>query len=147
MKKILKLIFNIIGLILFIGSIILEKVFNFEYVIYLYLATYLVLGFDVLKDTINRIIHKDIFNENLLMVVASLGALFINEGIESIMVIILYMIGETLKDKAIDNSTKQIKDLIGLQVDEVTLVDGTIKNIKDTKEALINMIWKGCLSI
>ena len=67
------------------------------------------------------------------MVVASLGALLINEGIESIMVIILYMVGETLKDKAIDNSTKQIKDLIGLQVDEVTLVDGTIKNIKDIK--------------
>lgn len=142
-NKILKLIFNIIGLILFIGSIILEKVFNFEYVIYLYLATYLVLGFDVLKDTINRIIHKDIFNENLLMVVASLGALFINEGIESIMVIILYMIGETLKDKAIDNSTKQIKDLIGLQVDEVTLVDGTIKNIKDTKEGEIIIVKVG----
>lgn len=132
-NKIFKLIFNIIGLLLFVGSILLEKVFNFEHVFYLYLLTYLVLGFEVLKDTINRIIHKDIFNENLLMVVASLGALLINEGIESIMVIILYMVGETLKDKAIDNSTKQIKDLIGLQVDEVTLVDGTIKNIKDIK--------------
>lgn len=137
------IISKVIGLLAFVTAIILDKGYNKDYSIYLYLLSYLSLGFEIIKNTINRIIHGDIFNENLLMLVASIGALLIREGIESVMVIILFMVGETLKNKAIDNTTKEVKKLINLKVEKVTLEDGTTKDTKDVKVGEIVIVKVG----
>lgn len=134
---------NILGILSFITAIILDKGYSKDYSLYIYLASYILLGFEIIKNTFNRIIHGDIFNENLLMLIASTGALFIKEGIESIMVIVLFIIGETLKNKAIDNSTKEVKKLMNLKVDTVTLEDGSVKNTKDVTVGEIVIVKVG----
>ncbi len=65
------------------------------------------------------------------MVIASLGALIIDEPVESIMVILLYRIGEYLQNRAVEKSKQSIQSLMELKVDTVTLADGNVKNVKE----------------
>ena len=69
-----------------------------------------------------------VFDENFLMIIASLGALYIGEYEESVLILILYQIGESLSDRAILKSKKSIESLLDLRGDFVNvIVDGKIK--------------------
>ncbi len=102
-----------------------------------FISAYILLAYDIIYKSINGIIHKDIFNESLLMVVASLGAIIlsvispIKEFFEGCAVILFYKVGEYLQDKATDSTKDAIQSLLEIKVDEVTLIDGTKKKIKD----------------
>ena len=125
------LIINLIGLAIFITFVILRIVNNNPYYLIGFCVSYVLIGYDILWGSIKGIIHGNIFNENLLMVIASIGAIAINEPIEGIMVITLYKIGEFLQDKATDRSKESIKGLIELKANNVTLTSGEVKDVKD----------------
>lgn len=117
MKK--SFIFRIITcLILGIGGFAVEHVainYNNEISIALYILAYCVIGIDIVFKAIRNIFHGEIFDENFLMVVATLGALAIGEYPEAIAVMFLYQIGEEFQDIAVGKSRNAIKELMQIK--------------------------------
>lgn len=117
MKK--SFIFRIITcLILGIGGFAVEHVainYNNEISIVLYILAYCVIGIDIVFKAIRNIFHGEIFDENFLMVVATLGALAIGEYPEAIAVMFLYQIGEEFQDIAVGKSRNAIKELMQIK--------------------------------
>ena len=74
-----------------------------------FMLSYLIVGFDIIKEAVEGVIHKDIFNENLLMTIASIGAFAVGEYSEGCMVVFLFTIGEYLQGLALEKSRKSIK--------------------------------------
>ena len=74
-----------------------------------YLAAYLVIGYQVLRKALNNIKRGKIFDENFLMAVASVGAFVIGEYPEAVAVMLFYQIGELFEDYAVGKSRKSIR--------------------------------------
>ncbi|MBP5408440.1 MAG: cadmium-translocating P-type ATPase [Bacilli bacterium] len=166
-KSVLKTIILFIGIALFVCGLVimhlgdeeiienlsLDKPFIADplYTILLYITfvpAYFCVAYDIIYKSFIGIIHKDIFNESFLMLVASLGALCLsffgeNEFVESCAVILLYKLGEHLQSRATDKSKRAIKELIEMKKDSVTLKDGTIKSVKEVKIGEIITIKAG----
>lgn len=138
-SKTISKIFLIVGVVIFAISLVFKILtdenvieINLEWPIRIaFIVSYLMLGYEIIWNSVRGFINKDFFNENLLMVIASLGALIIDEPVESIMVILLYRIGEYLQDKAVEKSKNSIQSLMELKVDTVTLAGGEVKNVKE----------------
>lgn len=83
----------------------------------LYATSYLIISRPIIKEVIESFRNgiKNIFNENFLMTVASLGALLIGEYTEAVVVMILFQLGEYLESKAVSKSEKSIKSLTELK--------------------------------
>lgn len=111
-KQILKIC---IALFLYIITMIIN--IN-EFVIFaLFFGAYLIAGGDVLLKAIKNILKGEVFDENFLMTLATLGAFAIKEYPEAVMVMILYQIGEFLQDKAVEKSKKSISTLMDIRPD------------------------------
>lgn len=104
--------------------------------------SYLIVGFQVIKEAVEGILHKDVFNENFLMTIASLGAFAVGEYTEGCAVMFLFTIGEFLQSLAVQRSRKSIKDMLELKPQEVTV-------IRDGREIILNPseVEKGDLMI
>ena len=97
--------------------------------------SYLIMGFGIIKEAVEGIIHGDVFNENFLMSIASLGAFAVGEYVEGCAVMFLFTIGEFLQSLAVQKSRKSIKDMLELKPQEVTVIrDG--KEITVSPEAV-----------
>lgn len=88
-----------------------------------FMLSYLIVGFDIIKEAVEGVMHKDIFNENLLMTIASLGAFAVGEYSEGCMVVFLFTIGEFLQGLALDKSRKSIKNMLEAKVEVVNIID------------------------
>ena len=88
------------------------------------IIAYLLAGFSVLKEAVENIAHGEIFDENFLMTVASIGAFCIGEYPEAVAVMLLYEIGEWLQDKAVGSSRASIKALVNVRPDHANLIRG-----------------------
>lgn len=129
-----ELIRIIIALVLFIVLLIIDKVLNLETIIpnannygwllpfFLYLSLYLYIGYDVLYKAIRNIFHGEIFDENFLMCLATIGAFGIKEFSEGVAVLLLYQIGEWFQDYAVKKSRKSISSLMDIRPDYANLV-------------------------
>lgn len=93
--------------------------------------SYLIMGFGIVKEAVEGIIHGDIFNENFLMTVASLGAFAVGEYTEGCAVMFLFTIGEFLQSLAVQKSRKSIKNILELKPQQVTV-------LRDGKESVIS---------
>lgn len=131
----LSLIVFLVSVLLFIPTVIYWHVSDNHswYMLVVFGVLYLAIGYKVLINSFKNFIHGEIFDENLLMLVASIGAFCINEPAEAILVILLYRIGEKLQASAIDRSTKEIEGLMKLKVEHATLRDGTEKELSEIK--------------
>lgn len=89
-----------------------------------FMLSYLIVGFDIIKEAVEGVMHKDIFNENLLMTIASLGAFAVGEYSEGCMVVFLFTIGEFLQGLALNKSRKSIKNMLEAKVEVVNIIDG-----------------------
>lgn len=87
----------------------------------LFLVAYLIVGADVLLRAIKNILKGQIFDENFLMSLATIGAICIKEFPEAVMVMILYQIGEYMQDRAIDKSKDSIAALMDIRPDYANL--------------------------
>lgn len=129
------------GVLLVAGYILSEltergvlSVPNFVYLI-CFGISYLIMGFGIIKEAVEGIIHGDVFNENFLMSIASLGAFAVGEYVEGCAVMFLFTIGEFLQSLAVQKSRKSIKDMLELKPQEVTVIrDG--KEITVSPEAV-----------
>lgn len=83
--------------------------------LFLFIAAYLTAGYEILLTAIKNIFGGEIFDENFLMSIATLGAIVIGEYPEAVMVMILYQIGEYFQDIAVTKSRKSIKDLMDIK--------------------------------
>ena len=95
------------------------------------IPAYLICGWPVLVNAGRNIIHGQIFDENFLMTIATLGAIAIHEIPEAVAVMLFFQIGERLQDFAVGKSRHSIKSLLALRPDKANLmVDGTIQVVK-----------------
>lgn len=108
----------IISAVLYISAIILKNTQKIMYAeLILYAAAYIIAGYDVIMRSAKNIIHGKIFDENLLMTIASIGAFLIGEYPEGAAVMLLYQIGERLQDKAVDKSERSIESLLDVRAE------------------------------
>ena len=77
------------------------------------------MGFSILREAVEGVLAKNIFNENLLMAVASLGAFAIGEYSEGCAVVLLYTVGEFLQSLAVQKSRSSIKGMLEQKPDTV----------------------------
>lgn len=84
--------------------------------------SYLIVGFSIIKEAVEGIIHGDIFNENFLMGIASIGAFAVGEYTEGCAVMFLFTIGEFLQSLAVQKSRKSIKNMLELKPQETTVL-------------------------
>lgn len=101
--------------------------------IVLYIIAYMAIGYKIILKAFKHLFSKDMFDENLIMTVATLGAMAIGEYTEAIAVLVLYMIGEMLQDKAVDSSKEKISKVLDLKISEVMLKEGKAKRTEDVK--------------
>lgn len=92
--------------------------------LFVYLAIYLFVAYDVLLKAVRNLFSGGIFDENFLMSLASIGAFVISEFAEGVAVVLLYQIGETFQSYAVNKSRKSISSLMNLHTDTVRLVLG-----------------------
>lgn len=106
----------IITSVLLIGIDFIET--NDLYVeLVLYLIPYFIIGYDILKKAFRGIIHREIFDENFLMCVATIGAMLSKEFEEGVAVMLFYQIGEWFQSYAVGRSRKNIASLMDIRPD------------------------------
>jgi len=130
---------TISNLLFFVGLIIflIAVIFDTDY---LYLIGYILTANKILRRTYNNARKKIFFDENTLMVIATMSALYIQEYIEAIAVVVLYTIGEYFQNRAVNKSRNEIENLINLKVTEVTVVNGIKQYTKRPEEVEVGDI-------
>ena len=112
-KKLIKII---IAFILFLVSMIFN--FNNEWINnILFIISYLIVGFEIIKKALRNIIRGKVFDENFLMTIATIGAFGIGEYPEAVAVMLFYQVGELFQSYAVDKSRKSISSLMDIRPD------------------------------
>ena len=111
----------------------------------LYLASYLVIGYDILKKAFRGIIKGQVMDENFLMAVATVGAMALGEYREGVAVMLFYQIGELFQSYAVGKSRRNIAALMDIRPDSANLVieeDGreTLKKVSPDEVAVGSII-------
>lgn len=136
LKKYIEPLKIILSIILFVLSYVFPK-----YKLIFLVLSYIIVSYELYINAIKEILEGEIFNENILMIIATIGAFVIKSYSEAVIVVLLFQIGEYLSDLAVDNSKKKIVSLIDLKSDFVNLKkDNEIKKV-DIKEVEINDIF------
>ena len=129
-KKVLVRI--IVALALLAGVILLDKLALLPQwaMIVLYLVPYFVIGYDILWKALKGIKNRQVFDENFLMAVATVGALCLQEFKEGVAVMLFYQIGELFQSVAVGKSRKNIAALMDIRPDYANLmVDGKLEQV------------------
>lgn len=106
----------------------------------LYGSSYLLIGGPVLMSAFKNIKRGQVFDENFLMVIATLGAFAIQEFPEGVAVMLFYMIGEMFQDRAVDRSRRSIKTLMDVRPDYANLKHGDTTQKVDPNEVRVGDI-------
>lgn len=129
-KKVLVRI--IVALVLLTGVILLDKLALLPQwaMIVLYLVPYFVIGYDILWKALKGIKNRQVFDENFLMAVATVGALCLQEFKEGVAVMLFYQIGELFQSVAVGKSRKNIAALMDIRPDYANLmVDSKLEQV------------------
>lgn len=122
------------GLILFGIALLLQDKIDSFYTLALFWIGYLLTSKTILIKTIKGIKRKDFFNENTLMFIATIAAMFLGEFFEALMVVLFYSFGEFLQHRAISKSTDEIKGLLDLKVEYTNVIENNQTIIKTPEE-------------
>ncbi|MDY3249159.1 MAG: heavy metal translocating P-type ATPase [Candidatus Choladocola sp.] len=146
-KDRIELLSIIAGAVLFAAGVFLEHSgYGDTAVLTVAAIAYLLLGGEVLLEACRNISHGQIFDENFLMGIATIGAFAIHEYLEAVGVMLFYRIGEYFEHKAVERSRSQIMDAVDLRPEIVSLLSGDeIQNIpaEDAKVGDILLIRPG----
>lgn len=129
-KKVLVRI--IVALVLLAGVILLDKLALLPQwaMIVLYLVPYFVIGYDILWKALKGVKNRQVFDENFLMAVATVGALCLQDFKEGVAVMLFYQIGELFQSVAVGKSRKNIAALMDIRPDYANLmVDGKLEQV------------------
>ncbi len=102
----------------------------------IFLLAYLILGGKILLEAVKNISHGQIFDENFLMSLATIGAFAIREYSEAVGIMLFYRIGEYFEKKAVERSRSQIMDAADLRPEVVNLVTGETVSVISAKDAM-----------
>ena len=127
----------IISAILFILSLF----FKDNIYLILLVCSYLVVSYEIFIDAVKKIFQGEIFDENTLMIIATISAFIIGEYPEAVMVMLLFEFGEYLSDLAVDNSKESITKLMDLRSDYVNLKNGDKVEKVDIKKARVGDLF------
>ena len=106
----------------------------------LFMIPYLVIGYDILKKAFKGILNKQVFDENFLMAVATVGAIFLGDYSEGVAVMLFYQIGELFQSYAVGKSRRNISELMDIRPDYANIEkDGTLEQV-DPDEVEIGTI-------
>ena len=96
----------------------------------LFMIPYLVIGYDILKKAFKGILNKQVFDENFLMAVATVGAILLGDYSEGVAVMLFYQIGELFQSYAVGKSRRNISELMDIRPDYVNIEkDGTLEQV------------------
>lgn len=138
MKKINE---DLIRIIISIILLVLGMIFNEN--IYLLVISYVFISKEVYFNAFKNIKEGKIFDENFLMIIATLGAFYIGEYPEAVLVMLLFSIGEYLSDLAVDNSKKAIVELMDLRSDKINLKDIGVTDVNNANVGDIFVVAPG----
>ena len=113
----------IFSLLMLAGAWFFESDENIVKIIF-YAAAYLVIGGDIVFNAVRNVLHGEIFDENFLMAVATVGAFATGQYPEAVAVMLFYQVGEMFQDIAVDRSRKSISSLMDIRPDYANLDDG-----------------------
>lgn len=106
----------------------------------LFMIPYLVIGYDILKKAFKGILNKQVFDENFLMAVATVGAILLGDYSEGVAVMLFYQIGELFQSYAVGKSRRNISELMDIRPDYANIEkDGTLEQV-DPDEVEIGTI-------
>lgn len=121
------------GAVCFALCILLEKLvpqLNDNILLIAYLLTYFIVGNDVIKGAAAKIRRGQMFDEEFLMVIATVGAFLISEYPEAVAVMLFYQIGEWFQSYAVNKSRKSIRELMDIRPDYANVYrDGDVKTV------------------
>lgn len=129
-KKLLRIILTAV---LLVGAVIIEKTLNLEVwqLLLVYLVPFLLISYDTIGEAVEGIMHGEVFDEDFLMCVATVGALLIGflpgaetEFPEAVFVMLFFQIGELFEHYAEDNSRKSISHLMDIRPDSANVERG-----------------------
>ena len=113
----------LIGILLFAAAIIIGKITDLKALsLCLYIVSYILIGYKIIITTIKNILSGNIFDENFLMTVATIGASILGEFSEAVGVVLFYRIGELFEDFAVSKSRKAITAAADLKVDKAEVL-------------------------
>lgn len=150
MKKLKKRLYRIIaGFIVFLLArfLPLNSIFSVSDVmidniqLIIYLIAYFIVGGDVVKEAAENILHGQVFDENFLMTVATVGAFLVSEYPEAVAVMLFYQVGELFQSYAVNKSRKSIAELMDIRPDYAVVKenDGNLAK-KDPYDVIIDDI-------
>ena len=113
----------IIGGIVFIAAIIINSN-NTWLQLALFVTSYIIVGSDVVMRAVRNILKGDVFDENFLMSIASIGAFFVGEFPEGVAVMLFYQVGELFQSYAVNKSRKSIASLMDIRPDYANVKKG-----------------------
>ena len=130
------------SIVVFVGLVILHFAkLNEKVTIISYLVLYLIIGYDVIKPSIEKIATGKFMDEKFLMTVASLAAIISGEYAEAVAVMLFYSVGEIIQDKAVDSSKKSIREALKLKPEFANLmIDGEIVKVDPSEVAIGQVI-------
>ncbi len=129
-KKQKKILYRII---LSSVALVLTFIFNvrdLQYGIFFYIAIYLLIGYDVLLKSAKNIANGQVFDENFLMSIATIGAFAIREYPEAVAVLLFYQVGELFQSYAVGKSRQSIAELMDIRPDYANMeIDGELVEV------------------
>ncbi len=107
----------------------------------LFMIPYLVIGYDILKKAFKGILNKQVFDENFLMAVATVGAILLGDYSEGVAVMLFYQIGELFQSYAVGKSRRNISELMDIRPDYANIeVDGKLEQVDPDEVEIGNII-------
>lgn len=140
-KKQKKNLYRIISVLVFYIALRIINIENPYLDFFLYLIPYLIVGYDVLKGALHGILNKQVFDENFLMAVATVGAIGLGEYPEAVAVMLFYQIGELFQSYAVGKSRKNISNLMDIRPDYANIEkDGELVKVDPDEVAIGDII-------
>lgn len=140
-KKQKKNLYRIISALVFYVALRIINIENPYLDFFLYLIPYLIVGYDVLKGALHGILNKQVFDENFLMAVATVGAIGLGEYPEAVAVMLFYQIGEFFQSYAVGKSRKNISNLMDIRPDYANIEkDGELVKVDPDEVAIGDII-------
>ena len=139
-KKQKKVLIRIIASAVLVLAFSLIPVENTYIRLALFMIPYLIIGYDILKKAVLGIVHGEVFDENFLMAVATVGAIALGEYVEGTAVMLFYQIGELFQSYAVGKSRRNITELMDIRPDYANVEqDGELVQV-DPDEVAVGTI-------
>lgn len=129
-KRVLIRIIVSAALMIVISLLPIDDIFDGWLVFGLYMVPYFIIGYDILKKAVKGIINRQVFDENFLMAVATVGAIALRDCKEGVAVMLFYQIGELFQSYAVGKSRRNISELMDIRPDYANIeVDGKLEQV------------------